>query len=116
MPEADQENTAAGKGMETGQLNLWRIQGRGGGGGEGRRPVILRPNLKHFLETSPPTLSRGFDDLTPSPPPPRPLLSRQDNALFGVFYLVSKYLNWMTLEDKILVQFLKNVNQEPNMG
>lgn len=33
----------------------------------GWRPLILRPNLKHFLETSPPTLSRGFDDLTPTP-------------------------------------------------
>ena len=82
------------------QERAWRLANsicggsrEGAGGGDGRRPVILRPNLKHFLETSPPTLSRGFDDLTPSPPPPRPLLSRQDNALFGVFYLVSKYLN-----------------------
>ena len=55
-------------------------KGQRGGG----RPLILRPNLKHFLETSPLTLSRGFDDLPP--PSPRTLLSRQDNALFGVLY------------------------------
>ena len=90
MPEADQENTAAGKGMETGQLNLWRIQGRGGGGGgDGRRPVIFKPTLKHFLETRPPPLSRGFDDLTPSPPPPpTPLIKTRQcfiwSLLFGV--------------------------------
>ena len=49
----------------------------GGGGG-----LIFRPNLKHFLETKPPTLSRGLDDLTPPPPPPPPplLLSGQDKT------------------------------------
>ena len=37
---------------------------RGWGGGEVAFPLIVRPNLKHFLETSPPTLSRGLDEFS----------------------------------------------------
>ena len=48
--------------------------GRGGEGGAG--PLIFRPNLKHFLETSP---NLGVW-ITWTPPPPSFLLSRQDKT------------------------------------
>ena len=54
-----------GRAWSTGQLNQWRIQGRGPGG---PACLIFRPNLKNVLETSPPPpLSQRLDDLNPVP-------------------------------------------------
>ena len=66
------------------QERAWRLANSiSGGSREGARgggdPLIFRPNLKHFLETNPPTLCRGLDDLTPPPPPL--IKTRQDKIM-----------------------------------
>ena len=56
-----------GRAWSTGQLNQWRIQGRGPGG---PARLIFRPNLKNVLETSPPPPPYLSVWMTWTPPPP----------------------------------------------
>ena len=68
------------------QERAWRLansicgRSREGTRGGGGRALIFRPKLKHFLETSPPTLSRGLNDLTPLPHPLPPYPSYQNKT------------------------------------
>ena len=85
------------------QERAWRLANSISGGSRegargGRGPLIFRPNLKHFLETSPPTLCRGLDDLT-LPPPPPPLLSRQDKTRqCFIWSLIQSYVHRLFIQ------------------